>query len=168
MLIYLILSILISLFLYYLVNRIEPFSMPYIPLKKRDLTEKPIKNFDSLITNPQKTYYSTLQSYRDYINLQRKIRNAFEDKQNNSGINPMVSKDLRWRIHRWSMWDYLPNLDNQYYCRFPQFNGKETCVPLSNRLYCSVSNLYKTASQCLNSLNHNKNTKTDSNEEDNK
>ena len=164
MLIYLILSILISLFLYYLVNRIEPFSMPYVPLKKRDLTEKPIKNFDTLITNPQKTYYATLKSYRDYINLQRKIRNAFEVERNNMGINPSVASDLRWRIHRWSMWDYLPNLDRPYYCRVPQFNGKETCVPLSNKIYCSVGNLYNNPAKCLNSLDQNKNTKTDTNQ----
>jgi hypothetical protein len=163
MLIYLILSIFISLFLYYVVNTIEPFSMPYVPLKKRDLTRKPKINLDTRITNPQKTYYASLRSFQDYINLQRKIRNAFEVERSNSSVNARVASDLRWRIHRWSMWDYLPNLDHPYYCRVTQFNGKETCQPLSNKLYCSVNNLYNSPAKCLNSLKNNKDDNTQTN-----
>ena len=160
MLIYLILSILISFFLYYLVNTIEPFSMPYVPIKKRDLTTKPKINLDTRITNPQKTYHASLRSYQDYINLQRKIRNAFEVELAHSNINPHAASDLRWRIHRWSMWDFLPKLDHPYFCRVTLFNGKETCQPISNKLYCSVNNLYNSPAKCLNSLNNKKNDNT--------
>jgi hypothetical protein len=134
--------------------------MPYVPLKKRDLTEKPVINLDKLITNPKRNYNASLKSYQDYINLQKKIRNAFEVKGSNNNINPKVASDLRWRIHRWSMWDYLPNLDYPYYCQVKQFNGKETCQPLSNKLYCSVNKLFDTPAKCLISLNNNKNTNT--------
>ena len=157
MFIYFVLSILIGIFMYYLVNQIEPFSMQYVPLDKRNLTETPPINYDTLITNPKKEYNTALTDWKQYLKIQTEIRNAFEEKGSDSNIHPYVASDLRWRIHRWSMWDYLPNLDYPYYCRVQQFNGKETCQPLSNKLYCSVDKLYKSPVECLKNLDNNKN-----------
>lgn len=159
MLIYFLLSILIAFIFYYLINRIEPFTMPYVPIEKRDITEKPPLNLNKLITEPKKDYNQELKDWKDYLEIQTEIRNAHEVQGTSPGINPEVAQNLRWRIHRWSMWDYLPNLDYPYYCKVQQFNGKETCQPLTNKLYCSVDSLYKTPAECLKNISKSSNNK---------
>jgi len=96
-----------------------------------------------------------LATYGDWENLQRKFRDAsaVTGSTDFARQKPLVTDNLRWRIHRWTLWDYLPDLDTAYYCRAMQRNGSEECVPLTQKQYCSVGNLYKTAGDCIQGLN---------------
>ena len=156
MLIYFFVMISIATLLMCFVNKIEPFSMPYIPINDRNITRDPAENLNVEITNPKLEYNQELINWQEYIKIQTEIRNAHEVKGTNPGVNPEVAKNLQWRIHRWSIWDYLPSLKNPYYCKVQQYNGKETCQPLTDKLYCSVSNVFKSPMACLQNLQNKK------------
>ena len=91
-------------------------------------------------------------SYKDYIQIEKNIMSIFNNKDKSLALKyyKNVPKNVRWKIHRWSMWDYLPSLDYPYHCRVKSYYGDEKCVPISNKLYCSVGNLYKTKLECTN------------------
>jgi hypothetical protein len=95
----------------------------------------------------------SLTTYGDWVNLQKKFRDASEVKgRDDYRQKPLVTDNLRWRIHRWTLWDYLPDLDKAYYCRTTQRDGNDECVPLTRKQYCSVGNLYKNAGDCIRGL----------------
>ena len=95
----------------------------------------------------------SLTTYGDWVDLQRGFRDSNAVKgQDDYRQKPLVTDDLRWRIHRWTLWDYLPDLDKAYYCRATQRDGTDECVPLTNKQYCSVGNLYKTAGECIQGI----------------
>jgi len=91
-------------------------------------------------------------SYKDYIQIERNIMSIFNKKDKSLALKyyKEVPKNLRWKIHRWSMWDYLPNLDYPYHCRINTYLGDDRCIPISNKEYCSIGNLYKTKLECVN------------------
>lgn len=120
--------------------------------KDRDITSKPMKNKKSLVTEYEKDYVQTLNNYSDYINYQTYLRDTHEVKGSNGEINPKVVKDLRWNIHRWSLWDYMGNIDYPYYCRSLQYNGNQKCIPLTKKRYCTIDRLYKDPSKCLKDI----------------
>jgi hypothetical protein len=97
-------------------------------------------------------YKDKNMSYKDYIQIEKNIMSLFNKKDRSLSLKyyKTVPKNFRWKIHRWSMWDYLPNLDYPYHCRIKTYLGKDKCVPISNKVYCSVGNLYKTKLECTN------------------
>ena len=129
----------IAFAVYYFLLTIEQFNGNYIPHSKRRHIKKDTEN--------------NLLTYDNYIELEKKIRNQNEEK----GLSIPIAEvsDLNWRIHRWSIWDYLPDINKKYYCKVQQYNGEQTCVPLSNKEYCSVENLYKKPIECLKSIKNN-------------
>jgi len=127
----------IAFAVYYFLLTIEQFNGNCIP------HSKPIK----------KDNKNDVLTYDNYIKLEKKIRN--QNKEKGSSIPLAEVSDLNWRIHRWSIWDYLPDINKKYYCKVQQYNGEHTCVPLSNKEYCSVENLYKKPIDCLKSIKNN-------------
>lgn len=94
-------------------------------------------------------------SYDDYLKFQQILRDKNMDTPSEppaEGAN--VVSDINWRIHRWSLWDYIPDLQNAntYWCRSQQYDGAERCVPLSKTQYCRQGYLYNDASKCLLSI----------------
>jgi hypothetical protein len=118
----------LGLIIYYFLLTIEPFA------------------------NPEKETYGDNLSYDDYIQIERNIMNFFDKKDKGLSLKyyKNVPDNMRWKIHRWSMWDYLPNLDYPYHCRIKTYHGNERCVPISHKDYCSIGNLYKTKLECEN------------------
>jgi hypothetical protein len=153
MLIYFFVMITIATLIMCFINKIEPFSMPYVPTHERNISSEPAPNLNVEITNPQSEYDQAIINWQNYVKTQKQIRNAHEVKGINPGVNPKVAENLQWRIHRWSVWDYLPSLKNTYYCKVLQYNGNETCQPLTDKLYCSVNNIFKTPNECLKTIN---------------
>ena len=126
--------IFIAFSIYYFLIKIETFYGDYIPQSKRSLKKK----------------IYPLSTYKDYIKIEKQIRNRHQDK--GSTIPLAEVSDLNWKIHRWSMWDYLPDITHKYYCKVRQYNGQEACVPLSDKQYCSIDNLFKKPIDCLKSI----------------
>jgi len=124
MLNYLILIILIALFSYYFIISYEHYT----------------------------NYNDKNMSYKDYIQIEKNIMSIFDQKDKSLSLKyyKKVPKNIRWKIHRWSMWDYLPSLEYPYHCRIKSYYGDEKCVPISNKQYCSLGNLYKTKLECNN------------------
>ena len=152
MLIYFFVMIIIALLIMSFINKIEPFSMPYVPTNDRNISSEPATNLNLRITNPQFEYHQAIINWQNYLKTQKQIRNAHPVNSTTAGSNPRVAQDLQWWIHRWSVWDFLPNLKNPYYCKVLQYNGKETCQPLTNKLYCSVNNIFKNPNECLQTI----------------
>jgi hypothetical protein len=125
MLVYLLFSIIIALLSYYFIISFEPY-----------------KNYKN----------ETNMTYNDYIDIEKNIMSLFDNKDKSLSLKyyKSVPKNMRWKIHRWSMWDYLPSLDYPYHCRIKTYHGNDKCVPISNKEYCSIDNLYKTKFECLN------------------
>jgi len=97
-------------------------------------------------------YNQNNMSYKDYINIEKNIMSLFDKKDKSLSIKyyKSVPKNMRWKVHRWSMWDYLPDLKYPYHCRINTYHGNDKCIPISNKQYCSIGNLYKTKLECLN------------------
>jgi hypothetical protein len=152
MLIYFFVLITIATLIMRFINKIEPFTMPYVPTAERNISSEPATNLNLEITDPKLEYNQAIINWQNYVKTQKQIRNAHEVKGINPGVNPEVAKNLQWRIHRWSVWDYLPSLKNPYYCKVRQYNGKETCQPLTDKLYCSVNNVFKNPNECLKTI----------------
>lgn len=132
---------------------IEPFTTDYIPTAQRDLTTDEPKNLNRLITEPKADYVRNLRDYNDYLSYQTYLR----DKNWTVGSSPNeqpsnVKNDINWKIHRWSIWDYIKDWKPKYFCKAQQFNGTTQCVPLNNKGDCSVNNLYTDAYKCLKSI----------------
>jgi hypothetical protein len=134
----------IAFAIYYFLITIEPFNGNYIPKSKRGYQKK-IHSSKSNYNN-----YYPISTYNDYVELEKKIRNKHQEKGTDMPFAQV--SDLNWRIHRWSMWDYLPNIDKSYYCKVQQYNGEDVCVPLSDKQYCNIGNLFSKPIDCLKSI----------------
>lgn len=134
--------IIIAFAIYFFLIQIETFNGNYIPQSKRGYQEK--KKYI------KKSMYNPLSNYDNYIKLEKKIRNQHQEQ--GSSIPQAEVSDLNWRIHRWSMWDYLPDINKKYYCKVQQYNGEDVCVPLSDKQYCSIEHLFNKPIDCLKSL----------------
>lgn len=152
MLVYFFVLITIATLMMCFIQKIEPFSMPYVPTHERNISSEPTTNLNLEITNPPLEYDQAIVNWQNYVKTQKQIRNAHDVKGSAAGSNPEIAQDLQWRIHRWSVWDFLPSLKNPYYCKVQQYNGKETCQPLTDKLYCSVSNIFKNPNECLQTI----------------
>jgi hypothetical protein len=130
--------IFIAFSLYYFLIKIETFYGDYIPQSKLGYKPK-----DKIKGYP-------LYTYDDYIKIEKKIRNKHKEKGSNVPLAEV--SDLNWKIHRWSMWDYLPDIKKNYYCKVEQYNGEEVCMPLSNKQYCSIDKLFEKPIDCLKSI----------------
>ena len=123
----------------------------YIPLQQRN------KQSDIIPAPPLMPIPHRFTSYDDYVKFQQILR----DKNMDTPSDPpeegaSVVQDINWRIHRWSLWDYIPDLQNAdaYWCRTQQYDGAERCIPLSKKRYCQQGYLYKDASKCLSAIQH--------------
>ena len=152
MILYFGIFILIAFLIYYYLVQIEHFEVPYRTESSRDLTSKQRINDNKLITRYKKDYVQTLNDYDDYTELQRYLRDVNEVKGSNPYTTPKVTKDLRWNIHRWSMWDYIKDWNYPYYCKVREYNGNEKCIPLTKKRYCTINRLYTDPYKCLTSL----------------
>jgi hypothetical protein len=121
----------------------------YVPLNKRNRTT------DIIPTPPLMPIPHRFTSYDDYVKFQQILR----DKNMDTPSDPpeegaSVVQDINWRIHRWSLWDYIPDIQNAdtYWCRTQQYDGAERCVPLSKKRYCRQGYLYNDASKCLSAV----------------
>lgn len=121
----------------------------YIPLQQRN------KQSDIIPTPPLMPVPHRFTSYDDYVKFQQILR----DKNMDTPSEPpeegaSVVQDINWRIHRWSLWDYIPDIQNAdaYWCRSQQYDGGERCIPLSKKRYCRQGYLYKDASKCLSAI----------------
>ena len=110
-------------------------------------------NDDILTTRYKRDFVQELKDYNDYTELQRTLRDKNWVKGSDSTeINPEVSDNLRWNIHRWSMWDYIKDWDYPYYCKVLEYNGSEKCVPLTKKRFCTISRLYTDPYKCLKTI----------------
>jgi hypothetical protein len=121
----------------------------YIPLHERN------QQTDIIPTPPLMPTPHRFTSYDDYVKFQQILRDKNMDVPSDppeEGAN--VVKDINWRIHRWSLWDYIPDIQNAntYWCRSQQHDGAERCIPLSKKQYCRQGYLYNDASKCLLSI----------------
>ena len=135
--------IIIAFAIYFFLIQIEQFNGNYIPQSKRGYQEKKKNNIKKSIYNP-------ILNYEKYVKIEKKIRDHHQEE--GSSIPLAEVANLNWRIHRWSMWDYLPKINKKYYCKVQQYNGEDVCVPLSDRQYCSIDNLFNKPIDCLKSL----------------
>jgi len=154
---YLLLLLVFGLLLHAIVNRIndsseEGFTTNYIPIKDRNITQDKPPNLNNLITDPIKDYKTTLQNWRDYKRIQTAIMESNEIEGSSASVNARVAADLRWRIHRWSIWDFLPSLKYPYYCLVNNFNGDQVCQPITNDINCRVGKVYKNPVECLKNI----------------
>lgn len=152
MILYFIVFLSIALCIYYLLIRIEHFEVPYRPEASRDLTSKEKPNADNLVTRYKKDYVQTLADYDDYTELQRYLRDKNEVKGSSVATTPEVQDNLRWNIHRWSLWDFIKDWNYPYFCRVLQYNGSEQCIPLTRKRFCTINRLYKDPYKCLKSI----------------
>jgi hypothetical protein len=92
------------------------------------------------------------RTYKSYINIEKNIKKFFKNNIGSHSISPYASvpKNMEWKIHRWSIWDYDPSFKYPYYCNIKTYLDSEKCVPITNKKYCNVQNLYKTEDECLN------------------
>jgi hypothetical protein len=135
-------SVIIMAFaIYYFLIQIEQFNGNYIPQSKRGYQEKNIQ---------KKQPHNPILNYDNYIQLGKKIRNQHQDTGSSMPLAEV--SNLNWRIHRWSMWDYLPDIKKKYYCKVQQYNGEDVCVPLSDKQYCSIDKLFNKPIDCLKSI----------------
>jgi len=121
----------------------------YIPLQQRN------KQSDIIPTPPLMPIPHRFTSYDDYVKFQQILRDKNMDTPSEppeEGAN--VVQDINWRIHRWSLWDYIPDIQNAdtYWCRSQQYDGAERCIPLSKKRYCRQGYLYNDASKCLSAI----------------
>lgn len=155
---YLLLLLILGLVLNEIINRIndtssnEGFTTNYIPTQDRNITQDKPPNLNILITDPIRDYKTTLQNWRDYKRIQTAIMQSNEIEGSSSSVNAEVAADLRWRIHRWSIWDFLPSLKYPYYCLVSNFNGDQVCQPITDNINCRVGKVFKNPAECLNNL----------------
>lgn len=127
----------------------------YVPLNERN------RKTDIIPTPPLMPIPHRFTSYDDYVKFQQILRDKNMDtpsEPSEKGAN--VVTDINWRIHRWSLWDYIPDIQNAntYWCRSEQYDGTEQCIPLSKKRYCRQGYLYNDASKCLLSIKPSKKT----------
>jgi hypothetical protein len=154
---YLLLLLIVGLVLNEVINRIgepdkESFTVNYVPTENRNITQNKPSNLNELITNPVNEYKTTLKDWKDYKRIQTDIMESNEIEGSSSTTNAKVAADLRWRIHRWSIWDFLPSLNYPYYCMVRQFNGEEVCQPITDDTSCRVGKVFKNPTECLQKL----------------
>ena len=135
-------------------------SKQYVPLNERTLKT------DIIPTPPLMPIPHKFTSYDDYVKFQQILRDKNIDTPSDppeKGAN--VVPDINWRIHRWSLWDYIPDIQNAntYWCRTQQYDGAERCIPLSKKRYCRQGYLYNDASKCLSSIQISKKNKSNIN-----
>jgi hypothetical protein len=155
--VYLLLLLISGLLLNEFINRMndddrEEFTVNYVPTIDRNITQNKPPNLNELITKPIKEYKTELKDWKDYKRIQTEIMESNQYEGSSSNTNAKVAADLRWRIHRWSIWDFLPSLKYPYYCMVKQFNGKDVCQPLTDELNCEVGKVFKNPADCLQKL----------------